>query len=86
MTKLVDILEIVHGQIICVTYGQRKVFSSNDALQSSDLYKNHIVSSISSEGNSIVLELQQWETPITDMDSDWVRKYKEQNGSEPSFF
>lgn len=86
MTRLVDVLEIIRGELICVTDGQRKSFSSKEDLLNSDLYQNHVVTSVCSEDNAVVLELQPWQSPVTDMDSEWVKKYKEQNGSEPSFF
>ena len=86
MTRLVDILEIVHGKIICVSNGKRKVFVSDEDLLNSGLYKNHIVTSIYSENNSIILELQPYQITVTDIDPDWAKKYKEQNGFEPSFF
>jgi len=86
MTSLADVLGIVKGQIICVLDGQRKVFTSNDDLLNSGMYTNYIVTSIGSENDAIVLELQPWESPVPDMDADWVKEYKEQTGSEPSFF
>ena len=86
MTRLVDVLEIIRGEIICVSNEQRKSFSSKEELLNSDLFKNYVVTSIFSEDNAVVLELQLWQSPVTDMDSEWAKKYKEQNGSEPSFF
>ncbi len=86
MTRLADILKVVKGQIICVSDGERKVFASNDELLNSGMYKNDIVTSISSENSALVIELQPWKSSMPDMDADWVKKHKEQTGSEPSFF
>lgn len=86
MTRLVDVLEIIRGKIICVSDGQRKSFSSKEELLDSDLFKHYVVTSIFSEDNAVVLKLQPWQSPVTDMDSEWAKKYKEQIGSEPSFF
>ncbi len=86
MTRLVDVLEIINGNIICVSDGRRKSFPSKEDLLNSDLFKNHIVTSICSEDNAVVLKLQPWQSPMTDIDSEWAKKYKEQNGSELSFF
>ena len=86
MTRLVDVLEIIRGEIFCVSDGQRKSFLSKEELLNSDLFKNYVVTSIFSENNAVVLELQPWQSPVTDMDTEWAKKYKEQNGSEPSFF
>lgn len=86
MTRFVDVLEIIHGQIICISDGQRKSYPSKQDLLNSNLYNNHVVTSICSEDNAVVLELQPWQSPKTDMEFEWAKKYKEQSGSEPSFF
>lgn len=86
MTRLDDILKLIQGGFVCVTDDQQHEFTSKDELTNSDLYKNYIVISIRSENNSIVLELQPWQPPTTDMDSDWVEEYKTLNGWDPSFF
>lgn len=86
MTRLVDVLEIVKGQIVCISDGQRNTFTTNDDLLNCGMYTNYIVTSMSSENDAIVLELQPWESPVPDMDADWVKEHKEQTGSEPSFF
>ena len=85
MIRLADALDIVNGKVVCIVNGERNVFTSDDDLINSS-FGNHIVTSISSEDDLIVFELQPCQPPITDMDDDWIREYKEENGSEPSFF
>lgn len=81
-----DIQQVIHGKIICVAGNCRKTFDSEAELFADMTYKNFIIASISSENDSIVLELRPWQAPATDTDAEWVRKYKEQNGSDPSYF
>ena len=86
MTRLGDVLEIIQGEIICISDGQRKSFLSKEDLLNSDLFKNYVVITICSEHNAVVLELQPWQPPVTDINSEWAKEYKDHNGSEPSFF
>ena len=86
MIRMEDIQQVVHGKIICVAGNCRKTFDSEAELFADMTYKNFIIVSISSENDSIVLELRPWQAPATDTDAEWVRKYKEQNGFDPSYF
>ena len=86
MIRMEDIQQVIHGKIICVAGNCRKTFDSEAELFADMTYKNFIIASISSENDSIVLELRPWQAPATDTDAEWVRKYKEQNGSDPSYF
>ena len=86
MIRMEDIQQVIHGKIICVTGNYRKTFDSEAELFADMTYKNYIITSISSENDAIVLELRPWQAPATDTDAEWVRKYKEQNGFDPSYF
>ena len=86
MTRIQDVLEIIHGKIICVVGNQRKVFITKENLINNDLYKDYVITSVCSEDNAIVLELQPWQPCMADLDADWAKIHKEQNGFEPSFF
>ena len=86
MIRMEDIQQVIHGKIICVAGNCRKTFDSEAELFADMTYKNFIIVSISSENDSIVLELRPWQAPATDTDAEWVRKYKEQNGFDPSYF
>ena len=86
MIRMEDIQQVVHGKIICVAGNCRKTFDSEAELFADMTYKNFIIASISSENDSIVLELRPWQAPATDTDAEWVREYMKQNGSDPSYF
>ena len=86
MIRMEDIQQVIHGKIICVAGNCRKTFDSEAELFADMTYKNFIIASISSENDSIVLELRPWQAPATDTDAEWVRKYKKQNGFDPSYF
>lgn len=85
MTRLSDVLGIVNGKAVCVVNGERNVFVSKDELVDSS-FCNYVVTSICAENDAIVMNLKPWQPPVTDMDADWVKSYKEGTGTEPSFF
>ena len=86
MIRMEDIQQVIHGKIICVAGNCRKTFDSEADLLADSAYRNHTIASISAEDNAIVLELRPWQAPVTDTDAEWVREYREQNGSDPSYF
>lgn len=86
MTRLEEILPLLCGEFVCVAYGEEKVFRSREALEKSGLYENYTVTSISVQDGKLVLELTPWQVPTVDLNSEWVKEYKEKNGTEPSFF
>lgn len=86
MMRFEDVIKVVSGNFICIADGKQYGFASKDEFKDSDLYKNYVVTSIKSKDSSLVLELQAWQPPVTDMDADWVKEHKALNGSEPSFF
>lgn len=86
MTRFEDVLKIIQGAFVCITDNKQHEFVSKEEYTDSELYKNHVVTSICSKDNTLVLELQPWQPPVTDMDAKWVKDHKELNGFEPSFF
>lgn len=86
MMILEEVLQFIHGEFACIADEQRYEFSNKEDLMESKLYKAYAVTSIKAENNLVVLELQPWQPPVTDMDSEWVKAHKELHGSEPSFF
>ena len=86
MTRFEDVLKIIQGAFVCIADNKQYEFASKEEFGDSDLDKNYSVTSICSKENTLVLELQSWQPPVTDMDAKWVKDHKELNGSEPSFF
>ncbi len=79
------ILDKVKGKFICEYNGERKVFSSKEEFDKSEMEKNCRVSTISARNGMIVLELKKWDFPVADANSDWVKEHEKQFGSEISF-
>ncbi len=84
--ELNTILGKIKGNFICVYEGESKVFSSKDEFERSDMEKNCCVSSITARDGIIVIELKKWFSPITDMNSDWIKEHEKQFGTAPGFF
>lgn len=68
MTRFEDVLKIIQGTFVCITDNKHYEFVSKDEFADSELYKNYMVTSISSKDNTLVLELQPWQPPATDID------------------
>ena len=49
-------------------------------------YRNYVVTSIVSANEFVVLKLQQNTPSKADVNTEWAKEYKQQNGHEPSFF
>ncbi len=79
------ILDKIKGKFICEYNGGSMVFSSKDEFEKSVMEKNCRVSAISTRDGMIVLELKKWDSPTADANSDWVKEYEKQFGSEISF-
>lgn len=86
MTRFEDVLKIIQGAFVCIADDKQYEFASREEFTDSAFCKNYVVTSICSKNNTLVLELQPWQAPVTDIDAEWVKEYKELNGSEPSFF
>lgn len=84
--ELNTILGKIKGRFICVYDGESKVFLSKEEFVQSNVEKNCIVSSISTQNGAVVLELKKWKSTIPDMDSKWAKEHEKQFGEKPSFF
>ena len=80
------ILVKIKGDFICVYGEERTKFSSNEEFDKREMEGNCSVSSITVQDGVIVLELQKWEYPMTDLDSEWAKEHEKQFGEKPSFF
>ena len=81
-----EVLNIIQGNFCCVINNKKYEFSSKKDFENSIRNGNYIVASVKSENNMLLFELKPWKPPIANIDSEWVKKHKEQNGSEPGFF
>lgn len=86
MLRFSEIKELVNENITYVIVGDEKKLLKELDLTEKDAYRNYAVTAIGTENGFVVLSLQQSEPPIADADSEFAKKYKEQNGAEPSFF
>ena len=84
--ELNSILDKIKGNFICIYDNESKSFSSKDEFEKSNIEKNCYVSAISSQDGKVMLELKKWNTPIADVNSDWVKEHEKQFGTTPSFF
>ncbi len=79
-------MEKIKGNFICVYEGESKAFSSKDEFERSDKEKNGCVPSIAVRDGIIFIELKKWISPITDMNSEWIKEHETQFGTAPGFF
>ena len=86
MLRFEDVLNIVQGSFICIIDNKKYEFFSKKDFKNKMPNINYIVTSVSSENGKLRFELQPWKPPITDMNSEWVKNYKEKIGSDPGFF
>lgn len=84
--ELKMILEKIKGDFVCVYDAERKKFSSKEEFEKSEMEKNCTVASIGVQDGVIVLELKKWESPMPDMNGEWVKEHEKQFGEKPSFF
>lgn len=79
-----DFLKVVKGDFVCVVNEKRIAKNDMDA----EAYRNYGVVSIGIENSALLIELKPFEsvTPECNPDDDWVKEYKAQFGTEPSFF
>ena len=83
--KVEEILNVIKGSVTCMIGGERKEFSSGkEALD--QINGKYVVSSISANGDSVVITLEEDETIPNDMNADWVKEYIAQFGKEPNPF
>lgn len=84
--ELNSILNKIKGNFICVYENESVIYASKDEFEKSNIEKNCYVSAISTQDGMIVLELKKWNTPIADINGEWVKEHEKQFGTTPSFF
>ena len=79
-----DFLKITKCDFICKVNGKRIAKGDIDT----ETYRNYGVVSVGIENGILLIELKPFEsvTPEFNPDDDWVKEYKAQFGTEPSFF
>lgn len=83
--KVEEILNVVKGSVTCIIGEERKEFSSGkEALD--QIKEKYVVSSISADGGSVVITLEEDKTIPNDMSADWVKEHVAQFGKEPNPF
>lgn len=82
--RLEDFLKITKGDFICEVNGKRIAKGDMDT----ETYRNYEVVSVGIGNGVLLIELKPFEsvTPECNPDDDWVKEYKSQFGTEPSFF
>ena len=76
MIQLESILNIAHGKIVCILDDHSQAFSNAKEAIESGLYKHCIVSGISVHDNAILLNLQPFQTPITQKMANGLKSIK----------
>ena len=83
--KTEEILKLIKGAVVCSIKGERKVFSSGQ--EALDQVKGkYEVLSISSEGDAVLVVMEEDKTVLNDLSADWVKEHVERFGTEPGFF
>ena len=79
-----DFLKFVKGDFICKVDGKRIVRKNIDA----EIFGNYCVVSAEVEEGKLLIELKPFETVRSKYDpkEEWVKEYKTQFCTEPSFF
>lgn len=77
---MLEVLLKIKTKVICIVDGKEECYL--DGLSAYDKLKNkYSIISISTRGNDLIFELQS----LSD-DTNWKDDYKQQFGSDPSFF
>lgn len=78
-----DFLEIAKGDFICEMGGKRIAKGDMDT----EPYRNYVVVAVGTESGVLLIELKPFEsvTPKCNPYDNWVKEYKAQFGTEPSF-
>lgn len=83
--KVEEILNVIKGSVTCMIGKGRKEFSSGkEALD--QINGKYVVSSISANGDSVEITLEEDKTIPNDMNVDWVKEHIAQFGKESSPF
>ena len=84
--RFIDVMTLVNeDSAYVIVEGKQKLISELN-LSEKETYRNYTVTSIGSENGCVVLKLRESLPPKADVNTDWAKEYKQQNGTEPSFF
>lgn len=77
---MLEVLLKIKTRVICIVDGKEECYQ--DGLSAYDKLKNkYSIISISARDNDLIFELQSLSN-----DTNWKKEYKQQFGSDPSFF
>ena len=84
--RFIDVMTLVNeDSAYVIVEGKQKLISELN-LSEKETYRNYTVTSIGSENGCVVLKLRESFPPKADVNTEWAKEYKQQNGTEPSFF
>ena len=86
MLRLSEVMNLTDENRTYLLVGDEKKLLCDLTMTERDTYRNYVVTSIVSANEFVVLKLQQNTQPEADVNTEWAKEYKEQNGHEPSFF
>lgn len=84
--RFIDIITLVNENGAYVIVDEKKKLISELNLSEKETYRNYTVTSIGSENGCVVLKLRESFPPKADVNTEWAKEYKQQNGTDPSFF
>ena len=84
--RFIDVITLVNENGAYVIVEDKKKLISELSLSEKETYRNYTVTSIGSENGCVVLKLRESLPPKADVNTEWAKEYKEQNGTEPKFF
>ena len=84
--RFIDVITLVNEDSTYVIVEDKQKLISELSLSEKETYRNYTVTSIGSENGCVVLKLRENLPPKADVNTDWAKEYKQQNGTEPSFF
>ena len=83
--RLKDVLSMSRGPVRIVNEGQNELFESVDEAIQKYQY-NYVIDKISSDNDALRIDVHRIKTTQVSKDEEWVKRYKEENGGEVSFF
>ena len=84
--RFIDVITLVNEDSAYVLVEGKQKLISELNLSEKEKYRNYTVTSIGSENGCVVLKLRESFPPKADVSTEWAKEYKQQNGTEPTFF
>lgn len=94
--RIDELLDLVKCPVICIVDQEQREYETGKGVYSALIKKDTVqgknleyeIKGITTEEGKVILSLEKkYSEPIrTDMDADWVKEYKEQNGRYPNLF